>query len=146
MAVDGLSAEVRGSGSADFTTGADAETSWPGIWAVSAPGSLGAANNARPVASVVTFCPPESSTTTLGNMRPAASSTASVAGTPATIFVGGAVERGEGDCTLGASWTTARTGNVATRSKMPRVRYCLPQMRRRDTGVGFYREECPARK
>ena len=98
--------------------GADALTSCPGIRAVTIPGSLGAANNARPVESVVTFCPPEISTTTLGITRPAESSTASVAGKPAIISCGSTIVRGVAVCALGASWAFAKTPQAAITRKM----------------------------
>src|SRR5712672_1754475 len=91
---------VGGAASELFTIGADALTPRPGICAVNTPGSPGTANNARPVESVVTFLPPDISTTTLGNKRPAESSTASVAGKPATVACGSTIVRGAAACAL----------------------------------------------
>src|SRR6266851_8294503 len=101
-------------GSLGATTVAAAEIVWPEIFATSVPGSLVALNNARPVASVVTFWPPERSTAMLANRRPWESSTASVACAPATSLGGRMIWRGAGEaCDFGGCWAAATVADTA---------------------------------
>src|SRR6266851_5729202 len=119
---EGLSGVPCAPGSLEATTGADVEIVWPEIFATSVPGSLVALNNARPVASVVTFWPPERSTAMLANRRPWESSTASVACAPATSLAGRIIWRGAGEaCDFGGCWAAATVADTtASRVKANR--------------------------
>ena len=120
-------AGAPGAGFGGSSTKVDAVTLWPEICAVNPADSRGPVKRARPVASVLSFVPLESSTAAPGTRRPAASSTASVAGSPATILGGRRIARGGPVCGLGGCCAGVAVALAASHAKTTRGRNWLPR-------------------
>jgi len=113
----------RTPGASAANTSVVAVTAWPEIFARSVPGVSPALKIARPVISVVTFCPPGSSTAISGSRRPRESSTASVACAPATTFAGRMIWRGTGvGRGFAVCFVAASAGQTTTRRPKARKR------------------------